>query len=600
MKFLVELSFFVHFVNCLANEDEVRKDTIGEVIKNKMEFSEICRKDLEKMFYKKLAPFEVPIKTKSSHKYGNSHDFGDFKNCKNINESQFSTQYCKIQYFNDLIPPISVTPKMSPYQPEWTDLDVSFSLGICLPASCSAEDVKNVVEISFRDEQFKFGSEISCRKGINKKLGWNFERILLISSILIILIILSSLKTKKFKLSTIIKDLIDLNPKNSSTTYFNGLKAIISIIVVLIHCWFFRIFLPFKSGENLRNFQTRFSFLILMSANLFMEIFFIIGGVLAAKGLKNGFETGNKATWIIKFYIKRFTRLFPVLIFLIGLIITSNTENLGPFSSGDEKENCRKFWWGAFAYNFVDPKQKFAQYTWFMSIYFQLALIAPFIFMAINSKKFSKMSTIAVVIGITYLRFIRGSKIYPKLIEMSKDGVTYDHELLFEYTALRLRLFSFFGGMILEKTLNENGIYLLNTLKNHSKACKIITVAIFTILLISSVPHITAILDIIVCLFIMIGINFLFFNNNGSAKKFLSNRFWSPIAKIGLSIYLISGHIQNNLRTYQMEPLEVDSFFQFVMMFFGDVCQSVVPAILTYVFIEEPFARFGEIVAEYL
>ncbi|KAL7013088.1 hypothetical protein ACKWTF_015187 [Chironomus riparius] len=567
MKFLVELSFFVHFVNCLANEDEVRKDTIGEVIKNKMEFSEICRKDLEKMFYKKLAPFEVPIKTKSSHKYGNSHDFGDFKNCKNINESQFSTQYCKIQYFNDLIPPISVTPKMSPYQPEWTDLDVSFSLGICLPASCSAEDVKNVVEISFRDEQFKFGSEISCRKGINKKLGWNFERILLISSILIILIILSSLKTKKFKLSTIIKDLIDLNPKNSSTTYFNGLKAIISIIVVLIHCWFFRIFLPFKSGENLRNFQTRFSFLILMSANLFMEIFFIIGGVLAAKGLKNGFETGNKATWIIKFYIKRFTRLFPVLIFLIGLIITSNTENLGPFSSGDEKENCRKFWWGAFAYNFVDPKQKFAQYTWFMSIYFQLALIAPFIFMAINSKKFSKMSTIAVVIGITYLRFIRGSKIYPKLIEMSKDGVTYDHELLFEYTALRLRLFSFFGGMILEKTLNENGIYLLNTLKNHSKACKIITVAIFTILLISSVPHITAILDIIVCLFIMIGINFLFFNNNGSAKKFLSNRFWSPIAKIGLSIYLISGHIQNNLRTYQMEPLEVDSFFQFVSFY---------------------------------
>ncbi|KAL7013090.1 hypothetical protein ACKWTF_015187 [Chironomus riparius] len=456
---------------------------------------------------------------------------------------------------------------MSPYQPEWTDLDVSFSLGICLPASCSAEDVKNVVEISFRDEQFKFGSEISCRKGINKKLGWNFERILLISSILIILIILSSLKTKKFKLSTIIKDLIDLNPKNSSTTYFNGLKAIISIIVVLIHCWFFRIFLPFKSGENLRNFQTRFSFLILMSANLFMEIFFIIGGVLAAKGLKNGFETGNKATWIIKFYIKRFTRLFPVLIFLIGLIITSNTENLGPFSSGDEKENCRKFWWGAFAYNFVDPKQKFAQYTWFMSIYFQLALIAPFIFMAINSKKFSKMSTIAVVIGITYLRFIRGSKIYPKLIEMSKDGVTYDHELLFEYTALRLRLFSFFGGMILEKTLNENGIYLLNTLKNHSKACKIITVAIFTILLISSVPHITAILDIIVCLFIMIGINFLFFNNNGSAKKFLSNRFWSPIAKIGLSIYLISGHIQNNLRTYQMEPLEVDSFFQFVSFY---------------------------------
>jgi len=61
---------------------------------------------------------------------------------------------------------------------------------------------------------------------------------------------------------------------------------------------------------------------------------------------------------MIRFYIKRFTRLFPVLIFIMGLIITSNTENYGPFSYADEKENCKKYWWAAIAINFSDPRRK--------------------------------------------------------------------------------------------------------------------------------------------------------------------------------------------------------------------------------------------------
>jgi len=84
---------------------------------------------------------------------------------------------------------------------------------------------------------------------------------------------------------------MDLNPKNPSTAYLNGLKAIISIIVIFVHSWYFRNFLLFKSGENLEKFRTKFYCIPMANANMFMEIFFIIGGVLAAKGLKKGFET---------------------------------------------------------------------------------------------------------------------------------------------------------------------------------------------------------------------------------------------------------------------------------------------------------------------
>jgi len=87
---------------------------------------------------------------------------------------------------------------------------------------------------------------------------------------------------------------MDFNTKNPSTAYFSGLKSIISIIVIFAHSWYFRVFLPFKSGENLQRFQTIIYSFPTMCAFLSMEILFIIGGILAAKGLKKGFETGYK------------------------------------------------------------------------------------------------------------------------------------------------------------------------------------------------------------------------------------------------------------------------------------------------------------------
>jgi len=122
----------------------------------------------------------------STHKYGNSHDFGDFFGCNNIN----NTQFCMIQYFQESNPPIPVLPSTSHYQELWTDLDVSFLVSVCLPSSCDSKDAREILEIIYKGQNLTFSDKIFCKMRKGEKFGiklsknnfsiinwWNLKRI---------------------------------------------------------------------------------------------------------------------------------------------------------------------------------------------------------------------------------------------------------------------------------------------------------------------------------------------------------------------------------------------------------------------------------------
>ena len=122
----------------------------------------------------------------SSHKYGNSHDFGDFFGCNSIN----NTQYCMVQYFQESNPPISVLPSTSYYQKLWTDLDVSFLGAVCLPSSCDSKNVRDILEFFYKGQNLTFNDKIFCKERKSEKFGikldknnfsilnwWNLKRI---------------------------------------------------------------------------------------------------------------------------------------------------------------------------------------------------------------------------------------------------------------------------------------------------------------------------------------------------------------------------------------------------------------------------------------
>ena len=140
-----------------------------------------------------------------------------------------------------------------------------------------------------------------------------------------------------------IKDLF--NSKPSSTAYLNGFKAISTISIVLYHCYYSRVNFPFKNGENQQKLMTGAFYQPVQASFFNVEIFFIIGGILTAKSLKKNFgQNNNKIKWIMRFYIKRCSRLVPLALFVLTLLLTSNSDNFAPYNFDIGRENCMKYW----------------------------------------------------------------------------------------------------------------------------------------------------------------------------------------------------------------------------------------------------------------
>ena len=116
----------------------------------------------------------------SNNNYGNSHDFGNFTACKTIDNKKLSTQYCLVQYYSNNLK-FRVFPRKSLYQNIWTDLNESFLGAICLPSSCTVDNIKEILKFT----NLTFGL-IHCKVNINKesrdalqsliKYGLNIER----------------------------------------------------------------------------------------------------------------------------------------------------------------------------------------------------------------------------------------------------------------------------------------------------------------------------------------------------------------------------------------------------------------------------------------
>ena len=90
--------------------------------------------------------------------YGNSHDFGNQNECIAFNE----LKYCSIQYHYSASSGrtvISVSPNESILNPGWNNLNDRFSGAICVPKSCSADDVREIMREVFKGSDFEQSSD---------------------------------------------------------------------------------------------------------------------------------------------------------------------------------------------------------------------------------------------------------------------------------------------------------------------------------------------------------------------------------------------------------------------------------------------------------
>ncbi|KAL7015280.1 hypothetical protein ACKWTF_016377 [Chironomus riparius] len=567
-----------------------------------------CMNDLLKLHSENSSIFNTWSTFTSSHKYGNSHDFGDFFGCNSIS----NTQYCLVQYFQDSNPPISVLPSSSYYQKLWTDLDVSFLGAVCLPFSCGLQDVREIFENFNEDRNLTLSDKIFCKTRKSEKFGiklnknnfsflnwWNYKRIGILAFLVLSAIVFSLSGIEKLKIVNIIKNLFKNSHSSGSEGYMNGIKAISMILIVMGHTYGQLLLMPFKNGKNVHELDTKLVYQPLGMTAILMELFFIIGGILTARSLKKGMNGSNKIAWIVKFYIKRFTRLVPVTIFYIILLTSSDTDTMAPYNVGMDEGTRKLIWFMPFIYNFLNAKMTYSSLIWFVSVYLQLSMMAPFVLLFIRMKKYENIVSGCSLVVLSIIRYLYSSNGLVEGVLATTNAGIYIDDLHRKYIATVYRLLPFFGGMIIEKYLSDKmavnmmTLYILSFIMLISIIALVITGALLPFV------KLIAAADVFIIIFIFL-IFYLIHHNDWTFKKFLSHKFWEPISKMGLTIYLITSYFLFTIHEREVEPIEVKNELEFLLMFLTDVLKTAVPILVTFVFVEEPWSRLGDLCANNL
>ena len=88
--------------------------------------------------------------------------------------------------------------------------------------------------------------------------------------------------------------------------------------------------------------------------------------------------------------------------------------------------------------------------------------------------------------------------------------------------------------------------------------------------LLLSIPEMVSIADIILIENLILLMIFCH-HSKWRVKDFFSHRFWNPISKLGLTIYLITGYYLFTIYERETEPLEVENELHFVSCFIAKI-----------------------------
>ncbi|KAG5680046.1 hypothetical protein PVAND_009577 [Polypedilum vanderplanki] len=557
--------------------------------------------------------------------FGNSIDFGEFDKCLNFKHEKIQPQYCLIQYqykksLNRKI--ISVPPKKTPLNKNWNHLDNRFGGAICIPSSCRVQNVKDIMKEVFNGSDFVQTNDYDqtefCEQTeINPKI----DSFLIVSAacllIIIIFVIVGTFIThvpsvsfyikffQCFSMKRNFKSLMTFPDNVSQISCLNGIKAISTIGIFFMHSNLFRMVFPFKDGYKL-SVLTKIKYSdFVISLLILMDTFLIVSGMLVARTL---IRSEKISLW--KFYFQRYMRLTSLVFVLICYAaINIFVFQMFPkpyFHLEHMMNDCKIYGWTTMLHiqTFVNPMSMCIPHAWYVSVLFQLIIIAPLIHLALKKQKdFVKILCYGIIILIGLLLrliiFIPRKTYFDSetgvVIEMNNEIVAYTYFTPF------IRVISFFSGVLLAHILEQDN---KNNLFSNDKINKFILKCGFYISIIAIVTYIFVYplekkLTIMYGIVWIIATNFVIFvcckGQGGIVNNFLSMKLWMPISKMGLTIYLTSPFFQGLLIITKTQPWISLEAFDIIIGFLCDAAIASLPVIFIYISIECSFTNLGKL-----
>lgn len=395
--------------------------------------------------------------------------------------------------------------------------------------------------------------------------------------------------------------------------FIDGLRAIAILMIMLYHSFYIvRLAVP---DEKFAAFVINTPWYLAWVWNLekSLEIFFVISGFLIS-GLLMREHQKTKMINLKSFYWRRYLRLTPLYVFAILLYWAT---------LGDQAKNL----WANLLYvnNFLTLDEVSMPWTWSLAVEEQFYLLFPLLlmFLVLPAKRpilwISGLFVLAFFINFMVVSndALLWNNLYSNIFLNSKK---FKHYFDFYYNDLHTRFGAFLCGIAVAYLYYYHR-KVLDKLFEYTLACQVATVFALGMVIGGFLSDIYVVQDIATLNYsrtYMITSRNLFSIALGwlmlaclypsgvgvAVKRFLSAKFWFPIAQLSYSMYLfhysfatvIAINLFTNLKHFGVidEQLNVP-YYWFIFVFGILLLISFIWGSITYVLIEKPFMQLRDL-----
>jgi peptidoglycan/LPS O-acetylase OafA/YrhL len=402
-----------------------------------------------------------------------------------------------------------------------------------------------------------------------------------------------------------------LNRSNSNFAVIDGIRAIAVLWVIFFHAWLFQQIIFSHEIEKIYDYP----FLNWVTkGDLGVDLFFVISGFLIGGIIFKEIKSSEKFNFK-RFYVRRFLRLSPVYIFAIFLNLYFLKE-LG-------QDNLLLYWPNLLYINNYLPGSPMG-WTWSLAIEEQFYIIVPFLLVFIFPRFRNKavffivLSAISISLTWYYVYVFKQYTLPFNLTFLSDDWKAWFDSY---YMVTHLR----YIGLLLGVALAYINVYKTKEIKNiFERKAKLVTIfsiiSVIGFITISFTPlgewmplqdsifnhlniHVGKWYEILVrplfSLFTAFIILACIHGNNfiiNPINKFLSSKFFYPIAQVSYSAYLFHEMfiiwVSPRLLKYLSPTFTHTQIFLIIV--FVSLIAILIVSVFMYYLIEQPFQKIRE------
>jgi peptidoglycan/LPS O-acetylase OafA/YrhL len=402
-----------------------------------------------------------------------------------------------------------------------------------------------------------------------------------------------------------------LNRSNSNFAVVDGIRAIAVLWVIFFHAWLFQQLTIPGFIDNIYNYPL---FYWVTKGDLGVDLFFVISGFLIGGIIFKEIKSSEKFNFK-RFYVRRFLRLSPVYIFAIFL----NLYFLKEFG----QDNLLKYWPNLLYINNYLPGSPMG-WTWSLAIEEQFYIIVPFLLVFIFPKFRNKttffilLSAISISLTWYYVYVLKQYRLPFNLTFFTKDWGAWFNSY---YMVTHLRYIGLLLGVATAYVNVYKNTEIKKVFENKSGLVTIFSfISVIGFIIFSFTPvgewmpmkdsifnhlniHVGRWYEILTrplfSLFVAFIILACIHGNNfiiNPINKFLSSKFFYPIAQVSYSAYLFHEMFIIWVSPRLVKYLTPD--YSNTQIFFITVFVSLIVifigAVIMYYLIEQPFQKIRD------